>query len=546
MSTISTNSELKYNYFTFKRNGKTMGINMPGISSVGEIFHNLSYEELYEHELKNKEVVNTNFDTLMVDTGKFTGRSPKDKYVVRQSPSREFVWWGEVNQPINPEIFDDLFQKATNYLNGKSLYVTDGYCGADEETRLSVRIFSEFAWQSHFCKNMFLRPDESDLDDFKPDFEIVNASLLENVDWKKQGLNSETFIVFNLEKKIAVIGGTTYGGEMKKGIFSVMNYLLPLKGILTMHCSANQGKDGDTALFFGLSGTGKTTLSADPRRALIGDDEHGWNDNGVFNLEGGCYAKTAHLKRENEPEIYDAIKRNALLENIARDENGVLDFTDLTKTPNSRVSYPIYHMSNIVEPVSKGGHPSCVIFLTCDAFGVLPPVAKLNTRQAMYHFISGYTAKVAGTERGINEPLATFSPCFGGPFLTLHPHKYAKLLGEKIERYNANVYLVNTGWSGGAYGTGERMSIKVTRSIIDAILDKSIESASFAKDPIFGFDIPEAIDGIEGGILQPKNTWTDKVLYEETAKKLGEMFKKNYAEYAKQDPDMDFTDAGPV
>ncbi len=425
-----------------------------GLKSIGRIYHNLDYQTLFAHETRNREGAVAANGTMMVDTGKYTGRSPKDKYFVHQLPSFRHIAWGNINQPMAPEIFDELYAETIDYLSGKDLYVTDGFCGASEKTRKSVRFVTEFAWQSHFVKNMFIRPGAKDLAGFTPDFTVYKASKLSNRNWERHGLNSEVFIAFNIEKKIAIIGGTWYGGEMKKGIFTMMNYWLPLQGILSMHCSANVGREGDVCLFFGLSGTGKTTLSTDPGRKLIGDDEHGWDDDGIFNFEGGCYAKCINLSAESEPEIYNAIQRNALLENVVADEEGVIDFDDPSKTENTRVSYPIEHIESH-EPSLMGDHPKNIIFLTCDAFGVLPPVARLTREQAMYYFLSGYTAKVAGTERGVTEPQATFSACFGEAFLPLHPTVYARLLGEKMARHGVNAYLVNTGWTGGGYGVGQ-------------------------------------------------------------------------------------------
>src|SRR5210317_1523956 len=426
---------------------------------------------------------------MMVDTGKFTGRSPKDKYFVHQKPSFENIAWGKINQSMAPEVFDQLYVEVIEYLSGKDLYVTDGFCGANQKTRTSVRFVTEFAWQSHFVKNMFIRPEKDEVEGFSPDFTIYNASNFKNEKWKKHGLNSEVFVIFNIEKNVAIIGGTWYGGEMKKGIFTMMNYWLPIEGILSMHCSANVGKGGDVALFFGLSGTGKTTLSTDPHRKLIGDDEHGWDDDGIFNFEGGCYAKTINLSAENEPEIYKAIQRNALLENVVADDNGVIDFDSDAKTENTRVSYPIEHIDNH-DPSLKGGHPKNIIFLTCDAFGVLPPVSKLTKEQAMYYFLSGYTAKVAGTERGITEPIATFSSCFGEAFLPLNPTIYAELLGQKIDKHNVNVYLVNTGWTGGPYGIGSRMKLKYTRAMLNAALNGDLADIEYEEHPIFGVQFP--------------------------------------------------------
>jgi len=508
-----------------------------------QIHYNLSYDELFKHEVENNEGIVTANGTFAVDTGKFTGRSPNDKFFVDEPSSSDNIWWGPVNRKISNETFQTLKKKALNELDDNRVYVTDAYCGASLQNRLKVRVLCEFAWQSHFCKNMFIRPDEAELDGFTPDFTILNACKITDEDWEEHGLNSEVFVIFNMAEKLAIIGGTYYGGEMKKGIFSVMNYNLPLKGLLSMHCSANMGKDGSTTLFFGLSGTGKTTLSSDLERDLIGDDEHGWDENGIFNFEGGCYAKTINLDAKNEPEIYDAIKRDALLENVGIDPvSKEVDFTDNSKTENTRVSYPIYHIEKIV-PESKGRHPSSIIFLTCDAFGVLPPVSKLTREQAMYYFLSGYTAKVAGTERGVKEPIATFSPCFGGPFLTLHPTVYANVLGKKLDKYKSPVYLVNTGWVGGPYGIGNRMDLPSTRNIIHAIQNGSIEGSAFESMPLFNLQVPTSINGVESSLLNPRTAWEDKDAYDKAAKKLAEMFIENYHQY--EHGDYDFHDHGP-
>lgn len=524
-------------------NLNTLGINNPN----AQVFHNLSYEEIFEHEVKNEEGEVASNGSFTVDTGIFTGRSPKDKWFVKKSPSEDNLWWGSINQPITQDVFDDLYSLGVDHFNNvDKMYVFDGYCGANPATRKKVRFVTEIAWQHHFVRNMFIRPEtEEEIANFEPDFTIINASKVTDPKWQEHNLHSEVFVGFNIEDRVAVIGGTWYGGEMKKGIFSMMNYWLPLEGIMAMHCSANMGKDGDTALFFGLSGTGKTTLSADPNRYLIGDDEHGWDDEGIFNFEGGCYAKTINLTEENEPEIYRAIKRDALLENVFLDSknNNEPDYTNVEKTQNGRVSYPLYHIPNYV-PSAMGGHPSNIIFLTCDAFGVLPPVSVLTPEQAMYHFLSGYTAKVAGTERGIKEPQATFSACFGAAFLTLHPTKYADLLAKKIKDHGTNVYLVNTGWSGGAYGEGERMSIKTTRRCIDAILDGSIESAEMREDELFGFKVPTALHDIDSTVLDPRNTWSNKEAFDQQAMQLAQMFKENYQQYLGADV-TDYSPHGP-
>jgi phosphoenolpyruvate carboxykinase (ATP) len=483
-----------------------------------------------------------------VDTGKFTGRSPTDKWIVKNvgSESDKNLWWGSVNQPTSPEVFDDLFDTAVKSMNSKEqLYVFDGFCGSNKSSQKKVRFVHEQAWQQHFVTNMFIRPEsQADLENFTPDFTVINACSETNKKWKEHNLNSEVAIAFNIEKRVAVILGTWYGGENKKGIFSLMNYWLPMEGIMPMHCSANVGKDGDSALFFGLSGTGKTTLSADPKRALIGDDEHGWDKDGVFNFEGGCYAKTINLSEKTEPEIYRAIKTNAMLENVVLDPaTKVPDYFDVSKTQNGRVSYPIFHIPGYHKE-QKAGHPKNVIFLTCDAFGVLPPVSKLTGGQALYQFISGYTSKVAGTERGVTEPTATFSACFGAAFLTLHPTRYGELLQEKLHEHEAHAFLVNTGWSGGAYGVGERMSIKDTRACIDAILDGSIHDSEFETDEIFGFNMPKSLNNVDSNVLNPKNAWADKDAYVATAKKLADMYKKNFTKYV-EDGKVDYSAHGP-
>ena len=526
-----------------------LGLNIPG-----EIHRNLPVQKLMEESILKSEGKIGHNGALMVDTGKYTGRSPKDKYFVVESSSKDNLWWGEVNQEISEDIFDELYDKVVSYYNSKKdddkSYIFDGFGGDHTDFTLPLRVIASCPWQAFFCNNMFIRPSHEELKNFDPEFTIINASEVQNVDFEKHGMNSETFIIFHLGKKIAIIGGTEYGGEMKKGIFSVLHYYLPLKGVLSMHCSANVDKNGENAaLFFGLSGTGKTTLSTDPNRPLIGDDEHGWANDGIFNFEGGCYAKTIKLNPEFEPDIFNAIRHGALLENVVYDEETrKVDFDDGSKTENTRVSYPLNHIDNSVFSMgrpSRAGHPEKVIFLTCDAYGVLPPVSKLNSNQAMYHFISGYTAKVAGTERGITEPVATFSPCFGGPFLTLHPLKYAQLLEEKIEKFGSNVYLVNTGWVGGSPSSGaKRVSINDTRAMITAILDGSIEKSNFVKDPIFGLNIPTELTGVESSILSPRNAWDNKEKYDEEAIKLGNLFIDNFKKYITDQQEL--IDAGPV
>jgi phosphoenolpyruvate carboxykinase (ATP) len=515
-----------------------------GLKNIGTVHHNKSYDELVEHELQRRECLLANSGATAVDTGIFTGRSPKDKYFVDAEPSNKYIAWGDVNQKISKEIFAELLEVAREQLSGKDLYVTDVFCGASAASKKSVRFVSEIAWQAHFVKNMFIRPSEAELETFKSDFTVLNACQAVNKKWKEHGMNSEVFVLFDIENNIAIIGGTWYGGEMKKGIFSMMNYWLPLENKLAMHCSANVGEAGDTALFFGLSGTGKTTLSTDPKRRLIGDDEHGWDDYGVFNFEGGCYAKVINLDPDSEPEIYGAIKKGALLENVVIDADGAVKYEDSSKTENTRVSYPIEHIENH-EPSLSAGHPQNIIFLTADAFGVLPPVSKLTKEQAMYYFLSGYTAKVAGTERGITEPVATFSACFGEAFLPLHPTVYAKLLGEKIDKHGVNVYLVNTGWTGGGYGVGKRMSIKDTRACINAILDGTINKSEFRTTKVFGMSVPNTLGDVNPQVLFPREAWPDKEAFERTRDALAAMFIKNFKKYQTEDSEFDYSAAGP-
>ena len=528
-----------------------------GINNVKELYYNPSYEELFELEmdsdLKGYDVGQiSELGAVNVMTGRFTGRSPKDKYIVKDEFTKDTVWWAtnaktSDNKPVDENVWKHCYKLGAEELSGKKLYVVDGYAGANENTRLKVRFIMEVAWQAHFVKNMFIRPSEEELESFKPDFIILNAAKTTNPDWKEMKridgvpLNSEVFVVFNLTEGKAVIGGSWYGGEMKKGIFSIMNYYLPLKGIAAMHCSANVGDDGDTAIFFGLSGTGKTTLSTDPKRALIGDDEHGWDDEGIFNFEGGCYAKCINLDKESEPDIFDAIKRDALLENVTLDKDGKIDFKDASVTQNTRVSYPIYHIDNIVKPVSKAGHAKKVIFLTADAFGVMPPVSKLTPDQTKYHFLSGFTAKLAGTELGVDTPVPTFSACFGAAFLTLHPTKYAEELVKRMEENGANAYIVNTGWN----GTGKRISIKDTRAIIDAILDGSIDTAPTKKIPIFNFEIPTELHDVDPNILDPRDTYKNPEDWYKRAKELASLFFKNFQQYTDTDEGKRLFNAGP-
>ena len=523
---------------------KTM-LEIPGIENTPNIYHNLSYDEIFEHEKKNGETVLTNQGAMTVDTGIYTGRSPKDKYIVQESSSKDNLWWGNVNKAVSEDVFNELHARVLKHMGGKPLYVFEGFAGARASTRLSLRVVTERAWQHHFCSNMFIRPSAAELETLTPEFTIINASGLKNPDFKRHGLNSEVFVIFHLARKLAIIGGTEYGGEMKKGIFSVMNYYKPLEGILTMHCSANVGRErNDTALFFGLSGTGKTTLSTDPKRPLIGDDEHGWDDEGIWNLEGGCYAKAIHLNPDDEPDIYAAIKRDALLENVVVREGGVVDYGDNSKTENTRVSYPITHIPNRVDS-GVAGHPDNIIFLTCDAFGVLPPVARLTPEQAMYHFLSGYTAKVAGTERGVTEPQATFSACFGAAFMTLHPTRYAKLLGEKMKKHNVHAYLVNTGWAGGPYGVGSRMKIKLTRQIIDGIFDGSLKHDDYTQDDVLNLSIPNRLGHTESSVLHPWESWAERAAYDVQRHKLASMFVENFKQYTDAGPEFDFSGYGP-
>ncbi|MHC1778519.1 MAG: phosphoenolpyruvate carboxykinase (ATP) [Lentimicrobium sp.] len=534
----------------FNVKGNTIDLSLYGITNVEEIYYNPSFEQLFEHEMNPnlegfERGVLTTSGAVSVDTGVFTGRSPKDKYIVRDAVSENTVWWSTIgkndNKPITPEIWSHLKQIVAKQLSGKKIYVVDAYAGANHDSRLSVRFIMEVAWQAHFVKNMFIRPSDEELKTFKPDFVLINGSKAINPDWKEQGLNSENFVAFNLTERMQIVGGSWYGGEMKKGIFSMMNYYLPLKGIAAMHCSANMGKAGDVAIFFGLSGTGKTTLSADPKRALIGDDEHGWDDDGVFNFEGGCYAKCINLSEENEPDIYHAIRRDALLENLVVRPDGSIDFADASKTENTRVSYPIYHIDNIVKPVSKGGHATKVIFLTADAFGVLPPVSKLTDEQTKYHFLSGFTAKLAGTERGVTTPQPTFSACFGNAFLTLHPTKYGIELVKRMEKSGAKAYLVNTGWN----GTGKRISIKDTRAIIDAILDGSIDHAPTKMIPFFNLEVPTQLHGVNPDVLDPRDTYQTAAVWDEKARDLAQRFITNFEKYTDNEEGKRLVAAGP-
>ena len=510
-----------------------------GITGVTEIVHNPSYDELFKEETKpglegfEKGTV-TDMGAVNVMTGVYTGRSPKDKFFVLDDTTKDTIWWTSDeykndNKPISEKSWKALKELADKELSNKRLFVVDTFCGANENSRLKIRFIMEVAWQAHFVTNMFIRPTAEELKNYgEPDFVVLNASKAKVENYKELGLNSETAVVFNLTEKMQIILNTWYGGEMKKGMFSYMNYLLPLKGMASMHCSANTDKQGkNTAVFFGLSGTGKTTLSTDPKRLLIGDDEHGWDDEGVFNFEGGCYAKVINLDKESEPDIWNAIKRDALLENVTVREDGSVDFADKSVTENTRVSYPIYHITNIVKPVSKAGPAEKVIFLSADAFGVLPPVSILTPEQTQYYFLSGFTAKLAGTERGITEPTPTFSACFGAAFLSLHPTKYGEELVKKMKKSGATAYLVNTGWN----GTGKRISIKDTRGIIDAILDGSIDKAPTKTMPYFDFKVPTALPGVDPKILDPRDTYANAADWDVKAKDLAERFIKNFAKF---------------
>ena len=523
-----------------------------GITGTTEIVHNPSFEKLFEEEMNPalegfEKGQLTELGAVNVMTGIYTGRSPKDKFIVMDENSKDTVWWTSDefkndNKPASQEAWAECKRLAQEQLSNKKLYVMDVFCGTNKDSRMAIRFIMEVAWQAHFVKNMFINPTEEELANFEPDFVSYNAAKAKVTNYKELGLNSETAAIFNITSKEQVILNTWYGGEMKKGMFSMMNYYLPLNGMASMHCSANTDMNGEnTALFFGLSGTGKTTLSTDPKRLLIGDDEHGWDDNGVFNFEGGCYAKVINLDKESEPDIYNAIKRNALLENVTVDENGVCDFDDGSVTENTRVSYPIDHIEKIVRPVSAGPDAKNVIFLSADAFGVLPPVSILTPEQTQYYFLSGFTSKLAGTERGITEPTPTFSACFGQAFLELHPTKYGEELVKKMEANGAKAYLVNTGWN----GTGKRISIKDTRGIIDAILDGSILKAETKKIPMFNLEVPTELPGVDTNILDPRNTYADPTEWDKKAEDLAARFIKNFVKYTGNDAGKALVEAGP-
>ena len=527
-------------------------LNKYGITDVKEIIYNPSYDFLFKEEMKEgltgyDKGQLTELNAVNVMTGVYTGRSPKDKYIVVDKNSKDTVWWTSEgykndNHPMSEEVWAEVKALAKKQLSGKRLFVVDAYCGANKDTRMAVRFIMEVAWQAHFVRNMFIKPTEEEEKNFEPDFIVYTASKAKVENYKELGLNSETCVAFNITSKEQVILNTWYGGEMKKGMFSMMNYYLPLKGIASMHCSANTDMNGEnTAIFFGLSGTGKTTLSTDPKRLLIGDDEHGWDDNGVFNLEGGCYAKVINLDKESEPDIYKAIRRDALLENVTVDAQGKINFADKSVTENTRVSYPINHIEKIVKPISHGPHAKNVIFLSADAFGVLPPVSILTPEQTQYYFLSGFTAKLAGTERGITEPTPTFSACFGQAFLELHPTKYAEELVKKMKVSGAKAYLVNTGWN----GTGKRISIKDTRGIIDAILDGSINKAPTKKIPVFDFEVPTELPGVDPKILDPRDTYADKAEWDRKAQDLASRFVKNFVKYESNEAGKALVKAGP-
>jgi phosphoenolpyruvate carboxykinase (ATP) len=518
-----------------------MGTNI-GTIKIAAIHHNLSVSRLVEMALERKEGVLTSEGAFQVLTGKYTGRSPKDKYIVQEPSVNNRIAWGAVNQPISIAKFEELYQRAIDYIAQKEVFIFDGFAGADPEHRLPIRVVNEYAWHNLFVRQLFIRPLENELVEHKPEFTVIALPGLK-ADPALDGTNSETFIMISFEKKVVLIGGTEYAGEMKKSIFSVLNYLLPQKEVFPMHCSANVGDNDDVALFFGLSGTGKTTLSADPSRSLIGDDEHGWSDNGVFNFEGGCYAKCINLSRENEPQIWNAIKYGAVLENVAVNlDTREADYSDSKITENTRAAYPVEYIPNAIVP-GKAGHPQVVIFLTADAFGVLPPISKMTKEQAMYHFLSGYTSKLGGTERGVTEPEATFSTCFGSPFLPLEPRVYADMLGKKISEHNSRVYLVNTGWSGGPYGVGNRIKLAYTRAMVDAALNGTIEDSRFHEDSIFGLMIPNNVPGVPDEVLRPRETWINKDKYDEKARELAALFIRNFNKF--QDVPDEIRNTGP-
>ena len=516
---------------------KMISLDSYGIHNA-KVNYQLTSKELNDETIAKGQGKIANSGALAVNTGEFTGRSPKDRFIVKDEVTKDKVWWGDINIPFSPEKFDALYNKVVAYLSEKEIYVRDSYACADENYKLNLRVINEHPWANMFAYNMFLRPTDSELENFDPEWVVINApTFMANPE--VDGTRQHNFAILNFDRKIALIGGTGYTGEIKKGIFSALNFILPVfKNTMPMHCSANVGENGETAIFFGLSGTGKTTLSADPRRKLIGDDEHGWtSENTIFNFEGGCYAKVIDLSAEKEPDIFNAIRPGAILENVILDKDGNVDFEDVSITQNTRVSYPIYHIDNIQEP-SIGKNPKNIFFLTADAFGVLPPISKLTPGQAAYHFISGYTAKVAGTEAGIDEPLPSFSACFGAPFMPLHPTKYAEMLSKKMQDANVNVWLVNTGWTGGPYGTGSRMKLKYTRAMITAALDGKLSSVEYKKHPVFGLNVPQTCENVPSEVLNPRTTWKDKEAYDEKALELATSFKNNFKifeEYANKE-----------
>lgn len=533
-------------------NDLTPDLSIAGIITSKEVIYQPDFSLLFHEELKPdltgfERGYLTNTGAVTVDTGIFTGRSPADKYLVRDALTQDKIWWSDTskgkndNKAISPRIWQELKRLVSNQLSEKRLFVVDAFCGANSQTRLSVRFITEVAWQAHFVKNMFIEPSTEELKNFTPTFTVLNASKCVNPNWQQQGLNSENFVAFNLSEQMQLIAGTWYGGEMKKGLFSVMNFWLPLQGVAAMHCSANVGHSGDVALFFGLSGTGKTTLSTDPDRRLIGDDEHGWDDQGVFNFEGGCYAKTINLSKEEEPEIFAAIRRDALLENIVINNDGEVDFSDNSKTENTRVSYPLHHIKNSVYPLSKAGHAKKVIFLTADAFGIFPPVSQLTPAQTQYHFLSGFTAKLAGTERGVRHPQPTFSACFGAAFLTLHPSVYADVLAKRMQDNNAQGYLVNTGWN----GRGERLQLKATRTIIHAILNDELNKGPMIMLPIFNLSFPASLAGVNPEILDPRNSWSASELWDKEAATLAKQFIEHFEQYTDTAIGRELVAAGP-
>ncbi len=509
----------------------TRGLEGHGLYNLNEIFWNLPTAALYEHALRRREGSLSHLGPLVVRTGHHTGRSANDKFIVDEAESHDQIWWGTINKPIPEQNFEILHQRMGSYLQMKDVYVQDCYAGADPDYRMPIRIITEYAWHSLFARNLFIQPEREQLVDHEPYFTVIDSPRFHSVP-SQDHTRSETFILVNFHQRLVLIGGTSYAGEIKKSIFSVMNFLLPDRGVLPMHCSANIGADGKTALFFGLSGTGKTTLSADQARTLIGDDEHGWSDNGIFNFEGGCYAKMIKLSAENEPEIYSTTQRfGTVLENVTMDAGSrSLDLDDSSLTENTRGAYHISAIPNATLD-GVGGHPHNVIFLTCDAFGVMPPISRLTPEQAMYHFISGYTARVAGTEKGVTEPSPVFSACYGAPFMPLHPRRYAELLGDRINRHKADVWLINTGWTGGAYGTGERIAIPHTRAMVNAALDGKLDDVPTWEDPVFGFAVPESCPGVPDHILRPRDSWSDRAAYDAQASKLAAMFHENFANY---------------